>query len=237
VDSKITQSAWILLGGLAVSWFLVILIVLRYPGNASSKGTHLGYVGLASIALLVAGAVIASLGASHRTPECRADARLGMVVGLVTGCVWVLEISFNNFVDPRVSTASARFVVDNSAWGFTALVILIASCAQTWHTGRFSSAIRVGLNSGVTSGLISCLMGLLLVLVWMPFLMRDPLNIQEYAVRGTREQSPGMATYFAYDTMSGALGHLMVLGLIMGILLGAIGGLVALTPGWVRRRV
>lgn len=145
------------------------------------------------------------------------------------------EISFNNFVDPRVSTASARFIVDSSAWGLIALLILIASCAQALHLRRFGSAIHVGLWSGLMSGLISCLMGLLLPVVWMRFLLRDPLNIQEYAVRGAVEQRSGMATYFAYETMFGALGHLTILGLAMGVLLGAIGGLLALLLNSVRR--
>ena len=70
-------------------------------------------------------------------------------------------------------------------------------------------------------------MGLLLVTVWMPFLLRDPININEYAVRGTAEHSPDMATYFAYETMSGAVGHLIVLGIAMGVILGALAGLLA----------
>jgi hypothetical protein len=42
-----------------------------------------------------------------------------------------------------------------------------------------------------------------------------------------------MATYFAYDTMAGALGHLLILGLAMGVVLGAVGGLSARLPGFV----
>jgi hypothetical protein len=207
----------------------------RYPGDASSNRTHLEYAGLASIALLAAGALVAFLGSRRHTAEHGADTRSGIIIGVSTGCVWVIEIGFNNFLDPKVSTASARFIVDNSAWGLIALIALIASCAQALHTRRFMSAIHVGLWSGLISGLISCLMGLLLVVVWMPFLLRDPINIQEYADRGAAGHSPGMAAYFACETMSGALGHLIILGLVMGVLLGAIGGLFALLLGFVRR--
>jgi hypothetical protein len=43
------------------------------------------------------------------------------------------------------------------------------------------------------SGLIACGMGLMLVVFWMRFLLRDPLNIQEYATRGADVHSPGIA--------------------------------------------
>ena len=120
--------------------------------------------------------------------------------------------------------------MDNGAWGIIALLILIASCAQSLRTQRFASAVHVGLWSGLISGLISCLMGLFLVIGCMHCLLRDPLNIQEYAVRGAAEHSTE-GTYFAYDTMAGALGHLSILRVAMGVLLGAIGGLFALLLG------
>jgi hypothetical protein len=77
--------------------------------------------------------------------------------------------------------------------------------------------------------------GLLLVTVFIQCLLRDPLNIQEYALRGAAEHSSDMAAYFAYDTMAGALGHLLILGLAMGVLLGAVGGLIPHLLGFVMR--
>ena len=198
--------------------------------------TRVWYGGIAAVALLATAALVVFPGVRDRTPRDEADANIGIIVGLVTGCWWVLEISFNNFVDPRAATRSARFAVDNGAWGIIALSILIASSAQSLRTQRFASAIHIGLWSGLISGLIACLMGLLLVLGCMQCLLRDPLNIQEYAIRGTAEHATDMVTYFAYDTMAGALGHLLILGIAMGALLGAIGGLFTLLLGLVKRR-
>jgi hypothetical protein len=59
----------------------------------------------------------------------------------------------------------------------------------------------------------------------MRFLLRDPINIEEYATRASGAPSFGMASYFAYETMAGALAHLFVLGIVMGLLLGLLGGL------------
>jgi hypothetical protein len=159
MNSKLTQSAWIFLGRLASSWVLVILIIVRYPGDKSSVAMRVWFGGIATIVLLAMAALVAFLGARNRSSRCESDANSGMIAGLVAGSVWVVEISFNNSVDPRVATVFARFVVDNSAWGIIALLILIACSAQALRTQRFPSAMRVGLWSGLTSGLISCLMG------------------------------------------------------------------------------
>jgi hypothetical protein len=234
---RLTQSFLFLLSGLSASSFLVVLILVRYPAGASSKMAYLGGGFFALILMLAVAAFVGWCGARLRSPEQAADTRLGMILGLVAGCAWVLEISFNNFVDPRVSTASARYFVDNGTWVLIGFALLITSFVRSLHAGQVVTAIRVGLWSGLTSGLISCLMGLLLLTVWMPFLLRDPLNIEEYAIRGIAEHSPDMATYFAYETMNGAVGHLIVLGIAMGLILGTIGGLLAQLVALVQSRL
>jgi hypothetical protein len=220
------------LSALAVSWTLVLAIVFRYPGNAYSRGSHLWFLCFASIALLIAAAAVVSIEYWRDVPEDPNDASLGIQAGLICGGIWIIEIGFNNFADPNISTDSARRFVDNGAWGLIALFIFVVSAARTWKTKEFSSAIRVGLYSGIISGSLACLMGLLLVALWMPFLLRDPMNIQEYAARNTTEHADSISTYLAYETMSGALLHLIVLGLIMGLFLGAVGGMLGLAMHW-----
>jgi len=58
----------------------------------------------------------------------------------------------------------------------------------------------------------------------MRFILQDSLNISEWAGRGTGGIAPSMAAYFAFETFAGAFGHLIILGLGMGSLLGFIGG-------------
>jgi hypothetical protein len=44
-----------------------------------------------------------------------------------------------------------------------------------------------------------------------------------------------MAAYFAFETLAGALMHLVVLGLVMGAALGIVGGTIGRGPSMARR--
>jgi hypothetical protein len=154
------------------------------------------------------------------------DKTVGIWIGIVTGLLWVAEISFNNFVDPLISTGHARFYVDNGIWALIVLVILATAIKSAFNAGKIAAGVRVGLWSGLISGIIACLLGLSLILFWMKFLLRDPLNISEYAFRAKGAPESRMAAYFAYETMAGSLGHLFALGIGMGLILGLLGGLV-----------
>lgn len=220
---KFANLAYILLAGFAAALLLVSVIVLRYPGVGPSRSAHFE-AGLLAELLILGSAAFVGWSVSVQHKKDTGDATVGIIVGLICGAAWVLEISFNNFVDPSVATARARFFVDNGVWALISLAILVVSLLRSLRSGRLAPAVEVGLWSGLTSGLVSCLMALLLVAVWMPYLLRDPLNIAEYAARGSAE-APDMATYFAYETMFGALGHLVLLGIAFGLILGTLGGL------------
>ena len=198
---------------------MLIAVLLRYPSDPRHEKVAL--IGLALIALSATMALLFG----NKLPFAGHGKRTGAWIGLATGLLWVIEISFNNFVDPRISTGRARFFVDNSFWAAIALTILIAALAASAEHASISSGLRVGLWSGYISGIIACLMALSLILFGMRFLLRDPLNINEYATRAHGSSVDGMASYFAYETMAGALGHLFVLGIVMGLLLGFLGGL------------
>ena len=208
---------------------MLLAILLRYPSDARHHN-------MASIGLgLIAVSAILSLLLGSKRPLAGQGKPLGVRIGVLTGLMWVIEISFNNFVDPSISTGRARFYVDNGFWAAIALAILISSLATAFKARNITDALRVGLWSGYISGVISCLMALSLVLFGMRFLLRDPINISEYATRASGAPPAGMASYFAYETMAGALGHLFVLGVIMGLLLGTLGGIIGRFLAQLRR--
>ncbi len=211
--------------GCVIAAALVVATLVRYPGNTRTDVEYLG-LGTVAIAIFLGLGIWAALRAVKSTtrPDGAAARRLGGIGGVVLGLLWVIEISFNNFVSPAIATPAARGIVDNGIWALIAVSMVVLAAASALRTRRFMAGVRAGFWSGLVSGLIACLMGLLLVVFWLQFVLRDPFSVQEWAERHAESGAPNMATYFAYETMGGALLHLVVLGIIMGTLMGAIGG-------------
>lgn len=153
-----------------------------------------------------------------------------MALGVVLGLLWVVEISINNFVAPPLP---ARDHIDNGFFVVIALTILAGALTRAYRDGRIMRGIESGIWSGFVSGLFACCAPLLLVVGGMAVITADPLNVTEWAVRSSLSRAPSMAAYFAFETMAGAILHLVVLGLLMGALLGTIGGLL----GWGVKRL
>ena len=213
-----------LLIGFFLSIVLVIIILLRYPGNAVTSTRYRELGAIALIILLGLGCWIFWRGTQTMSANARIALQQGTRVGLLCGFFWVIEISFNNFLPPTISNDTTRFYVDNSFWLVIALTILGLGVVVAYQYKSIKAGIQAGFWSGLVSGLIACLMGLLLIAIWMNFLLRDPSTIQEFAQRGASDGAPNIATYIAYETMTGALGHLTILGIVMGVLLGVLGG-------------
>lgn len=222
--------------GCLCAMLLIVVALVRYPGNAATMN---GYRLLGAVSLLIllgSGGWTLWRGWRAADIDMSLVLRLGIIGGFILGLLWVIEISFNNFVPPDISTGAARGIVDNVFWAIIAIGILGLSAMGAYRTRRVWPGIRIGAWSGFVSGLVACLMGLLLVVIWMRFLLRDPLAISEWDALGAANGAPDMATYLAYETMTGAIGHLTVLGVAMGVLLGLIGSLIGWGAAWLKRR-
>ena len=141
--------------------------------------------------------------------------------GIIIGLLWVIEISINNFIAPPLP---ARDIIDNIFWAIIAFSILSFSIIQAYQKDSLVHGIEAGIWNGFVSGLLACCMALIIIVFGMRFILQDPLNISEWIGRGTGGIAPTMAAYFAFETFAGAFGHLIILGLVMGSLLGVIGG-------------
>jgi hypothetical protein len=150
-----------------------------------------------------------------RSPE--AAIRFGLLVGLL----WAVEIGINNFLTPPLP---ARDRIDNLFWAAIAVLILAGSLVVAYRLGRFQAGVIFGFWSGLASGAVACGMALAVTVFGLKFLLQDPLNLAEWAARSTGEKAHSMAAYFAFQTLAGALLHLVVLGAGMGLLLGVLGG-------------
>jgi hypothetical protein len=144
-------------------------------------------------------------------------------VGLAIGVLWVIEIGINNFIAPPLPV---REVIDNFFWAAVAVLILIWAARFAYGAGRMWVGVLSGAWSGFASGAVACCMALLVVVFAMGFIERDPLNVAEWAMRGSASGAPAITAYFAYETFLGAFMHLSILGVVMGALLGLIGGLI-----------
>jgi hypothetical protein len=215
-----------LFGGVLVGMLLVAVAMVRYPGSGPMSGQYLAEGIIALLILAGLAGWLARWGIPASARDAFGSARLGMSAGLVMGVLWVLEICFNNLVPRTIATESARFVVQNGVWAIIALGMVAVGVAQARRVGRIDAGIVVGFWSGLVSGLVSCVMGLLVVVAWLDKVLTDSFSIQEWAERGPTSGAPDMATYFAYQTMGGGILHLLVLGIAMGALLGVIGGIV-----------
>ncbi len=141
--------------------------------------------------------------------------------GLLVGLLWTVEIAMNNVLMPPLPE---RDLYDNLFWAAIALLLL-------WHAGvtalrrrSAASGILAGLWAGFASGAVACATGLILVVFGMPLLLSDTVNQGEWLGQGHALGDPAMAVYFAYQTLAGALLHLVVLGIGMGLAVGLVGG-------------
>lgn len=149
--------------------------------------------------------------------------RLGVRWGAAFGLLWTAEISYNNVLAQPVAI---RDPVDDIFWAAVALGMFALAAVAALREGSVWAGLLAGAWSGLVSGLIACLTALLLIVLGMPLLLRDPANLAEWAARGPASGFPTMAAYVAYQTLAGAMLHLVVLGIGMGALLGAVGGTV-----------
>ncbi len=159
---------------------------------------------------------------------------LALRVGLAGGILWVLEIGMNNFIAPPLPLCD---ILDNIFWGVIALIILTHCGWSAFRASSIRTGIEAGNWSGFVSGILACCMALNMIVFGMFFITQDPLNITEWAVRGTESGTPSMAAYFAFETLAGGLMHLLNLGLIMGLLLGMIGGVLGRATQFISQRL
>jgi hypothetical protein len=176
--------------------------------------------------LLVAGSAVALVAVTWLLTGRRdtLDQRIvlggGLGSGLVLGGLWMAEIAFNNLTPHALSTAGARGVLDNATWAVVGVVTVVVAGAVAARTHRWRSGLRAGVWSGVGSGLGAALGGAVLLAFLRSSVEGDPLMRTEWQQRG---QSVDLAVYVTRETMAGVGGHLWVLGVVQGALLGVIG--------------
>jgi hypothetical protein len=141
--------------------------------------------------------------------------------------------SVNNVLAPPLP---GRDWFDDVIWATISLVILVSAARASRQGGRPGAGAVFGAWAGLASGLAACAMALSLVVFGMSFLTADPLARQEWAVRGAASMAPTITEYVAFETFAGAFAHLLVVGVAMSTILGAVGGVIGAAWSRIRRR-
>lgn len=197
-----------------------ITTLIRYPADIA----HLSY-GVTLLFLLVS-LVGGTMWLGWRVSSAQSiSARSsGIGAGLFFGMLWVLEIGWNH-LPPNVATPTTLLLVDNGVWGLVAVGMFLLGAMSVRRSGQLTTGLQTGYWSGIVSGLMACITGLLLVLFLMNLVVGDPHTNQEYALRGPSSGVSDIGTYFAYELLTGSVLHVLVLGIGMGTVMGALGGL------------
>lgn len=148
------------------------------------------------------------------------------VAGIALGAVWIVEILTNNVLAPPVP---ARDLIDNSFWAVIEIITLVGALAMALRSRRVVAGVAFGAWSGLVSGLIACTTALALITFGMRLIATDPLNVAEWADVGAQSGAPSISHYFALETLAGAMGHLLVIGVVMGAIVGLLGGCAAVS--------
>lgn len=219
---------WIARAGIIVALLAAALLVnavpILYPLRGLMRPRLLGLTYMSGVILFVLVIVVAKWGLRPKTPDVARDLGLGIGAGIALGMLWVLEIAANNFVRPEVRS---RDTFDNIVWATISLATVAIAALRAIRARSWIHGVCTGVWAGFISGLSACLVALLIATVWNDWLTSDPLMIAEYLARGTASGAPDIATYAAYETLAGAMLHLVGLGIIGGGLLGAVGGGIA----------
>jgi hypothetical protein len=211
---------WISVGLLVIGLALTVVTYFRYRGPGWPLGTQ-GVEGVVAI-LVIAVTLGFGLWVGRRSGY-RADRSL--LVGLSIGLLWTVEICINNFLHPGLPW---RDIIDDAFWALVTAVIVGYAAVRAYHAHTILAGLAAGLWSGFASGLVACVTGLLITVFGIQLVVNDPLTVMEWQRQGSGSGLTDPVVFSAYETLFGAIGHLHLIGTLMGILFGLIGGI----AGW-----
>jgi hypothetical protein len=159
------------------------------------------------------------------------EKRLSIFFGLFIGAMWMGEVItgnlggtpvFGNLRDssPRLQELAPWFAM--GAVSVTAVSGLVAA----YRTGSIGAALRVGVWSGVISGVMVFVTGVTIVVLFHDAMMKDPSNIHEFSLSADRPPTDAELSGFLYsDMLAGMVAHLFI-GPLLGVTVGGIGALI-----------
>src|SRR5262245_7086109 len=212
--------AWIrgaLLTLIGLNVALIALNVAFYPAFLAQPDAY-SYL-LEPLALLAAYAVIAFLTTSRISPQADILARVGLLFGLLTGCLWLINLSLETFTDLSGGAsifATAPFLLGGFLlWG-------VAGAGAAWRTGSIGSGLLAAVWSAMICALLTIAYGWTLPLVTLARLRQELVNDPDFL----RSRWTDLHAFVLANGFDAGFSHL-VGALIISLMFGALGSLAA----------
>jgi hypothetical protein len=216
--AKEPPPAWLrpaLVAGALLGLLYALVALLRYPASPAQTLLYYIAIGLLALAAAVAFVVLRPAAAAQDGAVWRLSIRFGVLIG----ALWMVEMLAANVV--AVGTSANRVVYEAVTLVAFALP-LVAGGLAAYRLRRVTGGIVVGFWSGFISGLIAYLTLMTIAYVFMAALQHDPQTLREYAQSGERT----LATYIVGDFLFGSCAHLLLIGVLYGTALAAVGALI-----------
>jgi hypothetical protein len=200
---------------------LMALNVGLYP-EFFAQPNALSYL-LEPLASLVAYAVIAFLTTRLSSPQADLAARVGLLFGLLTGCLWLINLTLETFTNLSGSAgplATEPFLLGGFLlWG-------VAGVVAAWRTSSVGSGLLAAVWSAMICAQLTVAYGLTLPLVAQARLQEGLVNDPDFL----RSRWTDLHAFVLANSFDAGFSHL--LGAL--IISGALGALGAATTAWFR---
>jgi hypothetical protein len=158
------------------------------------------------------------------------EKRLSTIFGFLIGAMWMGEILLGNLggtsVFGNLRDAHPRIYAMAGWFALGAVCVTgIGGLVAAYRTGRISTALRVGVWSGLLSGIIVFVTGMGIVVLFHSAMMTDPSNLHEFARTAHRAPTePELSNFLYWDALGGSLNHLWI-GPFLGLTVGGVGAI------------
>jgi len=214
-----------LLCAVALNLTLIVARLLLYMPLLAQRDARL-FV-LEPVVLLLIYAAIAFAMTAKRGEQWHVTLRTGTIIGLITGTMWVINLSLETFSPFSGIFATAPFLLGAFVlWGF-------AGSASAWRTGRMLPSIAAAIMAAMICVLITVTYGFLLACIALPCLEHKLMASPDFLRSGWDE----LRAFAIANTFDSGFSHLLG-ALIVSTIFGAVGsGMGLLLHRKIRRRI
>ncbi len=199
----------------ALNVALIVMRVLLYTPLLAQRNAQ--FFVLEPVVLLLIYAAIAFAMTAKRGERWHTILRTGTIIGLMTGTMWVVNLSLETFSRFSGILATAPFLLGAFVlWG-------VAGGIGTWRTGVAFPGIAAAIMAAMICVLITVAYGFLLTYTSLPRLERDLANSPDFLRSGWDD----LRAFAIANTFDSGFSHLLG-ALIVSTIFGAIGSGVGL---------